>query len=79
MHNGRMVCGFDRVSTDVGDHGNRGAGPNALGTTIFGEKIGVTRSAEWRLLEWDLRQSSQPVTVVIPAVDRRSRDMNGLL
>jgi hypothetical protein len=39
----------------------------------------MTRSAEWPLLEWDLRQSSQPVTVVIPAVDRRSRDMKGLL
>ena len=79
MHNGGMIFSYARVSTDAQDLTNQVAQLKAAGcANIFREKIsGAT--AERPQLKKLMAQLADGDVVVIPAVDRLSRDTTDLL
>ena len=79
MHNGGMIYGYARVSTDTQDLTNQLVQLKAAGCEkIFREKIsGAT--AERPQLKKLMAALSHGDVVVIPAVDRLSRDTTDLL
>jgi DNA invertase Pin-like site-specific DNA recombinase len=79
MHNESMMYGYARVSTDAQDLTNQVAQLKAAGcATIFRERIsGAT--AEWPQLKKLMAKLAAGDVVVIPAVDRLSRDTTDLL
>jgi DNA invertase Pin-like site-specific DNA recombinase len=79
MHNGSMIYGYARVSTDAQDLTNQVAQLRAAGCgTIFREKIsGAT--AERPQLKKLMTKLTAGDMVMIPAVDRLSRDTTDLL
>jgi len=79
MHNGGMIYGYARVSTDTQDLTNQLAQLKAAGCEkIFREKIsGAT--AERPQLKKLMAALSHGDVVMIPAVDRLSRDTTDLL
>ena len=79
MHNEGMIYGYARVSTDAQDLSNQVAQLKAAGcATIFREKIsGAT--AERPQLKKLMAKLADGDVVVIPAVDRLSRDTTDLL
>lgn len=79
MQNQGMILGYARVSTDAQDLGNQVAQLKAAGcSTIFREKVsGATADRpELRKL---MKRLAHGDVVVIPAVDRLSRDTTDLL
>ncbi len=79
MHNGGMICGYARISTDAQDLTNQVAQLKAAGcATIVREKMsGAT--AERPQLKKLMAKLALGDVVVIPAVDRLSRDTTDLL
>ena len=79
MHNRGMIYGYARVSTDAQDLSNQVAQLKAAGcATIFREKMsGAT--AERPQLKRQMARLDAGDVVVIPAVDRLSRDTTDLL
>ena len=79
MHIGGMIYGYARVSTDAQDLSNQVAQLKAAGCmTIFREKVsGAT--AERPQLKKMMAALAAGDVVVIPAVDRLSRDTTDLL
>ena len=79
MHNAGMIYGYARVSTDAQDLTNQVAQLKAAGCeTIFHEKIsGAT--AERPQLKKLMAALTTGDVVVIPAIDRLSRDTTDLL
>jgi DNA invertase Pin-like site-specific DNA recombinase len=79
MHNVGMIYGYARVSTDAQDLSNQVAQLKAAGcATIFREKISGT-TAERPQLKRLMAKLAAGDVVVIPAVDRLSRDTTDLL
>ncbi len=79
MHNAGMIYGYARVSTDAQDLGNQVAQLKAAGcSTIFREKISGTTAERPQLKKLMAKLTAGDV-VVIPAVDRLSRDTTDLL
>jgi DNA invertase Pin-like site-specific DNA recombinase len=79
MHNAGMIYGYARVSTGAQDLGNQVAQLKAAGcATIFREKISGTTAERPQLKKLMARLTTGDV-VVIPAVDRLSRDTTDLL
>src|SRR5918998_2354072 len=79
MHNGDMLYGYARVSTDAQDLASQLAQLKAAGCEkVFQEKVsGVT--AERPQLKRLMAALAPGDVVVIPAVDRLSRDTTDLL
>ena len=79
MHNAAVIYGYARVSTDAQDLSNQVAQLKAAGcATIFREKVsGAT--AERPQLKRLMDKLTDGDVVVIPAVDRLSRDTTDLL
>ena len=79
MHNEGMIYGYARVSTDAQDLGNQVAQLKAAGCEkIFREKISGATADRPQLKKLMAKLSAGDV-VVIPAVDRLSRDTTDLL
>jgi len=79
MHNAGVIYGYARVSTDAQDLSNQVAQLRAEGCEkIFGEKITGT-TAERPQLKKLMAAVAPGDVVIIPAVDRLSRDTTGLL
>jgi DNA invertase Pin-like site-specific DNA recombinase len=79
MHNGAMIYGYARVSTDAQDFANQVTQLRAARcATIFREKIsGAT--VERPQLKTLMDKLAAGDVMVIPAVDRLSRDTTDLL
>ena len=79
MHNDGMIYGYARVSTDAQDLSSQVAQLKAAGcSTIFREKITATHAERPQLKKLMAKIDAGDV-VVIPAVDRLSRDTTDLL
>jgi len=79
MHNAGMIYGYARVSTDAQDLGNQVAQLKAVGCAIiFREKISGATAERPQLKKLMAKLTAGDV-VVIPAVDRLSRDTTDLL
>jgi DNA invertase Pin-like site-specific DNA recombinase len=79
MHNGGMIYGYARVSTGAQDLTNQVAQLKAAGcSTIFREKMTGTHAERPQFKKLMSRLATGDV-VVIPAVDRLSRDTTDLL
>ena len=79
MHIAGMIYGYARVSTDAQDLGNQVAQLRAAGcVTVFREKMTGTHAERPQLKKLMAKLESGDV-VVIPAVDRLSRDTTDLL
>jgi len=79
MHNGGMIYGYARVSTDAQDLSNQLAQLKAAGCEkIFHEKITGT-TADRPQLKKLMAALAHGDVVIIPAVDRLSRDTTDLL
>ena len=79
MQNQAMIYGYARVSTDAQDLSNQVAQLKAAGcATIFREKISGTTAERPQLKKLMAKLAAGDV-VVIPAVDRLSRDTTDLL
>jgi DNA invertase Pin-like site-specific DNA recombinase len=79
MHNESMIYGYARVSTGAQDLSNQVAQLKAAGcATIFREKIIGTHAERPQLKKLMAKLATGDV-VVIPAVDRLSRDTTDLL
>ena len=79
MHIAGMIYGYARVSTDAQDLGNQVAQLRAAGcVTVFREKMTGTHAERPQLKKLTAKLESGDV-VVIPAVDRLSRDTTDLL
>ena len=79
MQNAGMIYGYARVSTDAQDLGNQMAQLKAAGcATIYREKVSGATAGRPQLKKLMAKLSAGGV-VVIPAVDRLSRDTTDLL
>jgi DNA invertase Pin-like site-specific DNA recombinase len=79
MHNEGMIYGYARVSTDAQDLGSQVAQLKAAGcATIFREKMTGTHAERPQLKKLMAKLVTGDV-VIIPAVDRLSRDTTDLL
>jgi DNA invertase Pin-like site-specific DNA recombinase len=79
MHIAGMIYGYARVSTDAQDLGNQVAQLKVAGcVTVFREKMTGTHAERPQLKKLMAKLESGDV-VVIPAVDRLSRDTTDLL
>ena len=79
MHNGGMIYGYARVSTDAQDLSNQVTQLKAAGcATIFREKM-TGAHAERPQLKKLMSTLAAGDVVIIPAVDRLSRDTTDLL
>jgi len=79
MHNEGMIYGYARVSTDAQDLSNQVAQLRAAGcATIFREKMTGTHADRPQLKRLMAKLDAGDV-VIIPAVDRLSRDTTDLL